>query len=67
MNTHTLAYDHTEYASAIGYAADKPVLVLDGKVINRGNMDWFAFCEKCHLGGYSQERPINNQPRTDHA
>lgn len=37
--------DSTSYAKSLGYAGDKPVIVLDGKVISHRSRDWALFCE----------------------
>lgn len=42
--------DSTAYARSIGYAREKPVLVLDGKVFSHRCMDWFVFCDRCRKG-----------------
>lgn len=39
--------DATDYCRSIGYTGEKPVVVLDGKVVSHNNADWFEFCREC--------------------
>lgn len=34
----------TDYSVANGYRGNRPVLVLDGKVISHRSVNWFDFC-----------------------
>ena len=38
--------DKTEYARALGYTGDKPVVVSGGCVISHRKIDWFTFCDR---------------------
>lgn len=35
--------DKTEYAKANGYKEEKPVMVLDGRVVSHRSKSWFDF------------------------
>ncbi|WP_390619230.1 hypothetical protein [Maricurvus nonylphenolicus] len=38
--------DKTEYAKSLGYHGEQSVIVIDGKVVSHGFLDWLAFCYK---------------------
>lgn len=42
----TKQLDKTKYAQSLGYIGEKPVFVLNGKVISHRSVDWFYFCDK---------------------
>jgi len=42
--------DATAYARSCGYRGEKPVIVVDGRVITHRNMEWGRFMAKVRLG-----------------
>lgn len=45
-----LGKDATAYARSCGYRGEKPVVVLDGRVITHRNIAWDRFMAKVRLG-----------------
>lgn len=43
-------HDATAYARSCGYRGEKPVIVLDGRVITHRNIDWTRFMAKVRYG-----------------
>jgi hypothetical protein len=39
------AVDKTGYAKAVGYQGEKPVMVLDGRVVSHRSKCWFDFLD----------------------
>ena len=40
----------TRYAQELGYTGSRPLVVSDGRILNRNEADWFEFCRKLREG-----------------
>lgn len=46
----TTGADVTPYAKACGYQGEKPVIVLDGRVVSHRSVRWERFIQKVKTG-----------------